>query len=311
MTYSEQLKSPLWQRKRLEVMKALGFKCQSCGDPLKTLNVHHKKYKAGRKAWEYELTDFSVLCNDCHKIAHSITETSRTQKQQNRQAYLTEIEDRTNRIANRNAAKKLKEEEDQKNRIANRIVNGKFREEESKSLRGVNGEYLTPEGLVEVSASGAIVKKYEFTVLILRAKNEQGRFVNVPASMFGIKSYTVEARAVESLLDGKLEYKWVPHNRGNDDLPRKPKRPLPVRQQPKRIPFSPGQFILDEEDNLVVTNNVKSIFLDWLNNGFKPIKHGSLIWFGGDGFKIQGQLPAVTDGRHVRGNTQSMSRLTS
>ena len=34
------------------------------------LNVHHKQYILGRKAWEYLDTDLVTLCNECHFVIH-------------------------------------------------------------------------------------------------------------------------------------------------------------------------------------------------------------------------------------------------
>lgn len=70
LTYPEQLKHPLWQRKRLEAMDAHGFVCRKCGSTDKTLHVHHKQYIKGRMAWEYEVDELSVLCEDCHSDEH-------------------------------------------------------------------------------------------------------------------------------------------------------------------------------------------------------------------------------------------------
>jgi hypothetical protein len=74
MTYTEQLRHPYWQRKRLEVLEDAGFKCENCGDAEKTLHVHHKKYVKGRKAWEYEREELAALCEDCHKREHDSRE---------------------------------------------------------------------------------------------------------------------------------------------------------------------------------------------------------------------------------------------
>lgn len=71
MTYSEQLRHPNWQRKRLEAMQAAGFECQGCGDQETTLNVHHKRYIKGRMAWEYEIEDLVVFCEPCHEAEHA------------------------------------------------------------------------------------------------------------------------------------------------------------------------------------------------------------------------------------------------
>ena len=68
LNYSELLKSPVWQKKRLEIMKRDKFKCKKCGDENQTLNVHHKKYINGAKPWEYENSELITLCQDCHSI---------------------------------------------------------------------------------------------------------------------------------------------------------------------------------------------------------------------------------------------------
>jgi hypothetical protein len=70
MTYSEQLRHPNWQRMRLKVFEKAGFKCQICGDDETTLNVHHKQYIKGRMAWEYDITNFDALCENCHESTH-------------------------------------------------------------------------------------------------------------------------------------------------------------------------------------------------------------------------------------------------
>lgn len=70
MTYSEQLKHPNWQRRRLERLSDANFTCESCADTQKTLHVHHRRYLKGRMAWEYDDEDLCVLCEDCHEEEH-------------------------------------------------------------------------------------------------------------------------------------------------------------------------------------------------------------------------------------------------
>lgn len=65
-TYSEKLKDPRWQKKRLEVFNRDGFTCKSCESTKKTLHVHHLNYIAGREPWDYDLEYFITLCEDCH-----------------------------------------------------------------------------------------------------------------------------------------------------------------------------------------------------------------------------------------------------
>ncbi len=70
MNYYQQLRHPLWQRKRLEVFQRDGFMCQSCLCEDKPLHAHHKRYVKGRKAWEYPLEELVTLCDDCHTKEH-------------------------------------------------------------------------------------------------------------------------------------------------------------------------------------------------------------------------------------------------
>lgn len=66
--YANKLLDPRWQKKRLEVLNAAGWKCSRCGASDKTLHVHHPHYIAGREPWDYD--DLISLCDDCHKAEH-------------------------------------------------------------------------------------------------------------------------------------------------------------------------------------------------------------------------------------------------
>lgn len=68
--YSEQLKDPRWQKKRLEILQRDDFTCQICGHKDKTLHVHHVYYKKGLKPWEYKDSSLITLCEDCHHEEH-------------------------------------------------------------------------------------------------------------------------------------------------------------------------------------------------------------------------------------------------
>ena len=70
MTYSEKLKDPRWQKKRLEILDEAGFECENCGNTEKTLHVHHKFYERNKNPWDYDTIDLSVFCTDCHKAWH-------------------------------------------------------------------------------------------------------------------------------------------------------------------------------------------------------------------------------------------------
>ncbi len=67
MNYSEQLKSPLWQRKRLKIMERDNFTCQNCFSTQNQLQVHHKYYSKDKKAWEYFDSSLITLCSQCHE----------------------------------------------------------------------------------------------------------------------------------------------------------------------------------------------------------------------------------------------------
>jgi hypothetical protein len=65
-TYSDLLKSPEWQKKRLVIMKRDKFTCKLCKDKTSTLHIHHKSYTPGKKPWEYPDDNLVTLCEYCH-----------------------------------------------------------------------------------------------------------------------------------------------------------------------------------------------------------------------------------------------------
>jgi hypothetical protein len=73
-TYSEKLKDPRWQKKRLEVLQRDDFTCQLCGDAETELHVHHHSYTKGRMPWEYELLNFITYCRHCHCVVEDLKE---------------------------------------------------------------------------------------------------------------------------------------------------------------------------------------------------------------------------------------------
>lgn len=68
--YSDLLKHPKWQKKRLEIMNRDGFKCVECGDDENQLHVHHLVYRKGKKPWEYPEWELATLCEFCHTVEH-------------------------------------------------------------------------------------------------------------------------------------------------------------------------------------------------------------------------------------------------
>lgn len=71
LSYSELLKDPRWQRKRLEALELGEWRCCVCRSKTETLNVHHRVYRNGAKPWEYEPSELEVLCDGCHELAHT------------------------------------------------------------------------------------------------------------------------------------------------------------------------------------------------------------------------------------------------
>ena len=69
-SYSEKLKDPRWQKKRLEIFQRDEFTCQSCGDKESTLHLHHVYYETGALPWEYPDEALVTLCVACHEDEH-------------------------------------------------------------------------------------------------------------------------------------------------------------------------------------------------------------------------------------------------
>ena len=65
-SYSDKLRDPRWQKKRLEILERDEWMCWNCGDTENTLVVHHKWYAKGCEPWDYEDDAFITLCDDCH-----------------------------------------------------------------------------------------------------------------------------------------------------------------------------------------------------------------------------------------------------
>lgn len=70
MTYSEKLKDPRWQKKRLEILQRDEFTCKWCGDSDSTLHVHHIAYYDG-DVWDTPNDLLITLCLNCHKYEES------------------------------------------------------------------------------------------------------------------------------------------------------------------------------------------------------------------------------------------------
>lgn len=71
-SYSEKLKSPLWQRRRLEILQRDNFTCVLCGDTETELQINHLKYTG--EPHEAPNEDLETLCKHCHLLKHTVNE---------------------------------------------------------------------------------------------------------------------------------------------------------------------------------------------------------------------------------------------
>ena len=65
------LHDPRWKELRLKVIERDDGRCQMChwkGGV--RLQVHHKRYSSGKKAWEYDMELLISLCSKCHAKHH-------------------------------------------------------------------------------------------------------------------------------------------------------------------------------------------------------------------------------------------------
>lgn len=65
--YSEKLKDPRWQRKRLEIFQRDEWKCRCCWDEDGTLHVHHLVYLKNHEPWDVPNGLLLTVCSRCHE----------------------------------------------------------------------------------------------------------------------------------------------------------------------------------------------------------------------------------------------------
>jgi hypothetical protein len=70
MTYSEKLRDPRWQKKRLKIMRYAHWRCQICGAKDSTLHCHHSYYTRGKEPWQYPDGAIICICEGCHEKLH-------------------------------------------------------------------------------------------------------------------------------------------------------------------------------------------------------------------------------------------------
>lgn len=67
--YSELLRHPFWQKKRLLILARDKFTCLQCFDTLSNLQIHHDYYEPNTMPWDYPDECFETLCGLCHTKA--------------------------------------------------------------------------------------------------------------------------------------------------------------------------------------------------------------------------------------------------
>lgn len=65
--YSELLRDPRWQKKRLKILEYADWRCQICGVSDRTLHCHHSYYRKGKLPWQYPDGSIIAVCDDCHE----------------------------------------------------------------------------------------------------------------------------------------------------------------------------------------------------------------------------------------------------
>jgi len=69
-TYSEKLRDPRWQKKRLQILERDDFTCQACKTTEIELHIHHIEYSPG-DPWEIDDESLITLCKDCHQLTEA------------------------------------------------------------------------------------------------------------------------------------------------------------------------------------------------------------------------------------------------
>ena len=64
-SFRKQLKDPRWEKRRIELLENVQWRCQLCGNQKEELHVHHSYYEKGKAPWDYPNAPQIVLCHTC------------------------------------------------------------------------------------------------------------------------------------------------------------------------------------------------------------------------------------------------------
>lgn len=73
MTYSQKLRDPRWQKKRLHILERDKWTCCSCQSTTKNLQVHHLIYRKV-DPWDYDDAHLQTLCDECHQTRQLVAD---------------------------------------------------------------------------------------------------------------------------------------------------------------------------------------------------------------------------------------------
>jgi 5-methylcytosine-specific restriction endonuclease McrA len=65
--YRQYLRSPKWNKLRLETLRLAGYRCQKCGEA-RPLQAHHLTYD---RIFNEAQSDLQALCFPCHEWIHA------------------------------------------------------------------------------------------------------------------------------------------------------------------------------------------------------------------------------------------------
>lgn len=71
--YSEKLRDPRWQKKRLAILERENWTCQCCDNKEEELQVHHLIYSKG-EPWDAPNETLECLCRTCHEWREGFNE---------------------------------------------------------------------------------------------------------------------------------------------------------------------------------------------------------------------------------------------
>ena len=72
--YSDKLRDPRWQQRRLRVLDTHRWACEDCGGTKEQLEVHHCYYLRGNEPWEHGDNLLMCLCAHCHQRRQNLEE---------------------------------------------------------------------------------------------------------------------------------------------------------------------------------------------------------------------------------------------